>query len=193
MPAPNPPAADAGGIGLRLVDIPAAAHGDPRAQLYIVDHLAPGTVIQRRVEVSNTTAKAAHVVLYAAGATIDNAAFLGAAGHTPDDLSTWTSVVPAASDLPAGGLHSAVVTIAVPGTRRPVSRYPRGVGRGIVVGAVGAISQVSRVGIRLYLSVGPGGPPAADFTIDALTAKRSPTASRSSSRPCTTPGAGRST
>src|SRR6185503_8677363 len=32
----------------------------------------------------------------------------------------------------------------------------------------------SRVGIRLYLSVGPGGPPAANFTIDSLTAKRSP-------------------
>jgi hypothetical protein len=31
---------------------------------------------------------------------------------------------------------------------------------------------VSRVGIRVYLSVGPGGPPAADFTINSLTAKR---------------------
>jgi hypothetical protein len=30
------------------------------------------------------------------------------------------------------------------------------------------------VGIRLYLSVGPGGPPAANFTIESLTAKRSP-------------------
>ncbi len=34
------------------------------------------------------------------------------------------------------------------------------------------ITQVNRVGIRLYLSVGPGGPPAANFTIDAVTAKR---------------------
>ena len=40
--------------------------------------------------------------------------------------------------------------------------------------AGGGIIQVSRVGIRLYLSVGPGGAPAADFTIDSLTAQRSP-------------------
>ena len=35
------------------------------------------------------------------------------------------------------------------------------------------VIQVSRVGIRLYVSVGPGGAPAADFTIDSLTAMRS--------------------
>ncbi len=33
---------------------------------------------------------------------------------------------------------------------------------------------MSRVGIRLYVSVGPGGAPAPDFTIDSLTAIRSP-------------------
>jgi hypothetical protein len=38
----------------------------------------------------------------------------------------------------------------------------------------GGVIQVSRVGIRLYLSVGPGGPPAANFTIDSLKARRSP-------------------
>ena len=170
----KPPALDAGGIGLQLVDIPAAAHSDPRAQLYIVDHLAPGTVIKRRIEVSNTTAKAAHVVLYAAGATIENAAFLGAAGHTPDDLSTWTSVVPAASDLPAGAVHSAVVTIAVPRDAAPGEQYAVVWAETSSPPVGGAISQISRVGIRLYLSVGPGGSPAADFSIDALTAKRSP-------------------
>src|SRR5437762_204087 len=37
----------------------------------------------------------------------------------------------------------------------------------------GGITQVSRVGIRLYISVGAGGPPAAAFTIDTLTAQRS--------------------
>jgi hypothetical protein len=34
------------------------------------------------------------------------------------------------------------------------------------------VVQVSKVGIRLYVSVGPGGAPAADFTIDSLTAAR---------------------
>ncbi len=39
------------------------------------------------------------------------------------------------------------------------------------------LTQISRVGIRLYLSIGPGGPPAANFTIDTLTAAPTPSAS----------------
>jgi len=54
-PSPAPTALAAGGIGLRLVDVPVSASDDPRAQLYIVEHLAPGTVIERRIEVSNTS------------------------------------------------------------------------------------------------------------------------------------------
>ncbi|MDQ1582563.1 MAG: hypothetical protein QOF36_617, partial [Microbacteriaceae bacterium] len=34
------------------------------------------------------------------------------------------------------------------------------------------VTVVNRVGIRIYLSVGPGGPPAANFAIDTLTARR---------------------
>jgi hypothetical protein len=37
----------------------------------------------------------------------------------------------------------------------------------------GGVVEMNRVGIRLYISVGAGGPPAADFTITALTASRS--------------------
>ena len=60
------------GIGIRLVDVPVAEQDNPRALLYIVDHLVPGTVIQRRIDVSNTTASTAHVVLYPAAASIAN-------------------------------------------------------------------------------------------------------------------------
>jgi hypothetical protein len=174
-PSPAAGAAAAGGIGLRLLDTPATAAGDPRAQVYIVDHLAPGTVINRRIEVSNTTAATAHIVLYPAAATIANGVFLGAAGHTPNDLSTWTSVGPGTADVPAGGRVQATVTITVPRHAAPGERY------GVVWAearpapiAGGGVVQVSRVGVRLYLSVGPGGPPADNFTIDSLTAKRSP-------------------
>ncbi|MBK5228346.1 MAG: hypothetical protein JJE05_07555 [Actinobacteria bacterium] len=59
-----PADASAGSIGLRLLDAPATEQGDPRAQVYIVDHLAPGSVIHRRIEVSNTATSTAHVVLY---------------------------------------------------------------------------------------------------------------------------------
>jgi hypothetical protein len=167
--------ATAGGIGLRLIDVPVNGADDPRAQLYIVDHLAPGAVINRRIEVSNTTDATAHVILYAAAATIDHGSFLGSAGHTPNDLSTWTSVSPNVFDIPAGGRVTATVAITVPSDAASGEQY--GVvwaeARSGPADGVGVI-EVNRVGIRLYLSVGPGGAPAADFKIDSLTAERSP-------------------
>ena len=169
----------AGSIGLQLLDAPAAAGNDPRAQVYIVDHLAPGAVIHRRVEVTNTTDSIAHVLLYAAAASIANGSFLGAAGHTPNDLSTWTAIRPGGAEVVAGGRATATVTIAVPLTAAPGEQYTAiwaEVRSDPVAG--GGLTQVSRVGIRVYLSIGPGGPPAADFTIDSLTAGRAPDGGR---------------
>ena len=164
-----------GGVGLRLLDVPSAASGDPRARIYIVDHLAPGTVIHRRIEISNTTASGARVVLYPAAASLGRGSFLGAEGHARNELSTWTRVGPGASNIAAGKRMKAVVTIAVPRDAAPGERY--GVVwaevRSAPPGASG-ITQVNRVGIRLYLSVGPGGRPAPDFTINALTTTRTP-------------------
>ena len=165
--------ASGGAIGLRLLDVPAAASHDPRARIYVVDHLAPGTVIHRRIEISNTTAATARVETYPAAAGIGKGAFLGAAGHTPNDLSTWTRVRPGTSRVRAGGHVTAVVTIAVPRDAAPGERY------GVVWAevrspppAAGGITQVNRVGMRMYLSVGPGGRPAADFAIDSVKATR---------------------
>ena len=163
------------GVGIRLVDAPTEAKDDPRAHVYIIDHLSPGTVIHRRIEVSNGTAKPARVALYAAAAGISGGSFLGAAGHTANELSTWTSVQPSAVDLPPGEKKLAMVTVTVPKDAAPGEQY------GVVWSEVrsgpqqgAGVTQVSRVGIRLYLSIGPGGPPAANFTIDTLTAGRAP-------------------
>jgi hypothetical protein len=164
----------AGSLGLRLVDVPATARDDPRARMYIVDALRPGTVIHRRIEVSSTTDSTAYVALYAAAATIAEGSFAGAAGRTPNELSTWTSVRPGGTDLRAGGRATATVTIAVPRDAAPGERY------GVVWAEVRSsvaddgLVQVSRVGIRLYVLVGAGGPPATNFVIDSLTAARSP-------------------
>jgi hypothetical protein len=172
-PAPGPRAPTTGGIGLRLVDVPASASEDPRAHLYIVDHLAPGTVIHRRIEVSNTTADTTRISLYPAAAAIAEGAFLGAEGRTANDLSTWTSVAPRALDLATGERVTAEVTVAVPGDAAPGEQYAVVWAETSVAPASGAgITQVSRVGIRIYLSVGPGGAPAADFTVDSLRAVR---------------------
>jgi hypothetical protein len=157
------------------VEVPLATRDDPRAQIYIVDHLAPGAVLHREIEISNTTAATANIALYPAAATIVEGAFLGAAGRTANDLSSWTSVTPNVSDLPAAAYLRAAVTITVP------SDAPSGEHYGVVwaethsapVGASGGIMHVTRVGIRLYLSVGTGGAPRPDFTIESLTATRS--------------------
>ena len=137
-----------------------------------MDHLAPGTVIHRRIEVSNTTASTAHVVAVCGGRHIEDGSFLGAAGHTPNELSTLDIRLPRVGPTsPPAGARRPLVTIAVPSDAAPGEQY------GVVWAetrsapdAGGGVIQVSRVGIRLYVSVGPGGAPAADFTIDSLTA-----------------------
>ena len=170
--ASSPAGAGPGGVGIRLLEVPADAGGDPRAQLYIVDHVAPGSVLSRRLEVSNTSQALLSVSLYAAGATVDGGHFVGADGRTANDLSTWSSVLPPSVDLPPGTRASAVVTISVPKDAAPGERYAA-VWAEVRSGAKTGIVQVNRVGIRLYISVGPGAPPAADFTIESLTALRS--------------------
>jgi hypothetical protein len=161
------------GLGIRLTEAPVTAADDPRAKVYIVDHLAPGTVIERKIEVSNQTPEASHVVLYPAAASIEKGAFAAAEGDTANELSTWTTVSPAEADIAANGTLTATITITVPADAAPGETY------GVVwaqaqAAATGTVAQVTRVGIRLYLSVGPGGAPAADFTIDEMTAGRSP-------------------
>lgn len=163
-----------GSIGLRLVDVPASTGGDPRAQLYIVDHLAPATVIHRRIEVLNTTAAVAHVALYAGAATVVKGSFLGSVGHAANEVSRWTSVAPTSVNVPAGGQVISTVTIKVPADAAPGERYGAVWAEVRSAPSASGVTQVNRVGIRIYLSVGPGGAPAADFAISSLVAGRTP-------------------
>ena len=162
-----------GTIGLRLVDVPAGTAKDPRAKLYIVDHVAPGTTIHRRIEVANGSTSAAHVNLYAAAASITGGSFIGAAGRARNEVSTWISVDPGESAVPGRGAVTANVTISIPADAAPGEDYAAVWAETRLAPADGGgVTIVNRVGIRVYLSVGPGGAPAADFTIDSLTAER---------------------
>jgi hypothetical protein len=174
--APNATAAtpSAGSVGIRLLDVPVNADNDPRARLYIVDHLAPGAVIHRRIEVSNTTSSPVRVALYAAAAAIAGESFIGDQAHTANDLSTWTSVIPSAPEVPSRGSVTATVTIAVPANAVSGEQYAVVWAEVGTVAATGSgVTEVNRVGIRVYLSVGGGAAPAANFAIDSLTAERS--------------------
>jgi hypothetical protein len=160
-------------VGIRLVDAPTSRQNDPRARDYIIDHLAPGTTIERRVEVSNDTTHDVTVQLYAAAADISGGEFRFGEGHAANDLTRWTTLNPASLALSPGSKGQSTVTIAVARDASAGERY------GVVwaelpaaVPAGGGISAVNRVGVRIYLSVGPGGEPAVDFEITAMEARR---------------------
>jgi hypothetical protein len=63
------------------------------------------------------------------------------------------------------------VTIAVPAGATEGERYGAALAEHSAAGA-GGLTMVNRVGIRIYLSVGPGGEPVTAFTIDSMTAQR---------------------
>jgi hypothetical protein len=163
------------GIGIRLVDAPVKARADSRAWRYIIDHLPPGAVIHRRVEVSNTTNSLKHLSLYTAAGEIHNRKFQFAPGRTPNELSAWTTTNRHEVTLAPHARSMVTTTITVPDDATAGERYaviwaeaansaPSG----------GGVGEINRVGIRVYLSVGRGNPSSA-FTIDSLTARRLPT------------------
>lgn len=165
-------ATPSGSVGFRLVDAPTDRAQDPRAHIYIVDHLAPGTTIHRRVEVSNGTAQAVHVRLYAGDATLEQGEFKAPGGPGSSELAGWTSVSPPAVDVAAQSAAQATVTIAVPSSASTGERY------GVVWAELppsqgnGGVSLVNLAGVRIYLSVGPGGEPPSSFVIQSLVARR---------------------
>lgn len=157
------------GLTIRLAEAPSARATDPRALQYVIDHVAPGTVIKRKVEVTNNTGHPTKARVYGGGATIDGGAF------TPDDkgeVASWITATPGDLDLTTGQATTVEAMIAVPAKATAGERY--GVVWAELPGVTGpdGITQVNRVGVRIYVSVGPGGEPASDFTIENLTAGR---------------------
>lgn len=167
-------AAEGGSLGIRLVDVPRDS-ADPRARLYIVDQVAPGTTIRRQLEVSNSSPEPQRVELYAAAADIKDGAFLGRDGREPNELSQWITVEPPVVDLPPGGLGLAMATVAVPTDAAEGERYAAiWAELPPVPPAPGdqGVTLVNRVGVRVYLFVGPGGAPPSDFSVNGVVAAR---------------------
>lgn len=162
-----------GTVGIRIVDAPVSRQDDPRARLYVVDHLAPGTTINRRVEVANHTTEVQEVELYAGAARIDEGEFGFGEGRAGNELTSWTRVVPEHLSLLPDAKGTATVTIAVPADASEGERY------GVVWAEMRAVATaeegigaVNRVGVRMYLSVGPGGEPPTDFEITDIEGRR---------------------
>ena len=167
-PAPEP-----GGVGVQLLDIPAATQNDPRARVYIVDRLAPGVEIQRRIQVQNNSDSVQSVRIYPGAATIDDGHFVGGNDPAVNDLTTWTVVDQPQLELLAGEAADVMVTITVPPDAPESEQYAvvwAEVRSAPVEGT--SIVQASRAGIRIYLSVGPGNGAPTDFSITSLTPAR---------------------
>jgi hypothetical protein len=174
VPAGNALAAGSGGVGIRLVDVPAHSRTTPLARVYIVDQVAPGTTIRRRVEISNSTQYALPVQVYSAAAGLSHGRFAFAPGHRHNDISDWTSVSRQVLQLPPGARAFETVTVNVPRSATSGERYAVVWAQISAAGsASGGVRLVNRVGVRMYLSIGPGGALRTNFTIDSLTASRS--------------------
>jgi hypothetical protein len=172
----TPRSSSIGGVGIRLVDVSPNVERDPLARSYIVDQLAPGTLLRRRIEISNTTRAPVAVAVYPAGAELRRGSFAFAQGRSRNELSSWTSVTRPTLTLRPGTRALETVTISVPKLASSGERYA------VVWAEVAApasakdgVKLVNRVGVRLYLSIGAGGAPPANFVVGALTAERSAT------------------
>lgn len=134
----------------------------------------PGTSIQRRAQVDNNSTEPQSVRVYAGAADIVDGTFVGGADPQINDLTTWTSFDEPKVFLQPGESVEVLVTVDVPSDASEGEQYA-------VIwaevssdsGDAAGIVHASRVGIRMYVSVGPGNGEAADFTVTTITAARS--------------------
>ncbi len=170
----KPPAS--GTFGIRLVDVPVDEADNPRAYRYIIDHLNPGTTIHRRVQIANLTPRAALVTVYPDAAIIHGGSFVGDAGQTPSDLTTWISMSRRSVALAPQTRAMVTLTIEVPRTASPGNLYgviwAQETNLGKTSSGVNVI-ETNRVGVRIYLNIGPGGPPPVNFGITSIRGTRS--------------------
>ncbi len=164
-------------FGIRLYDVPVDEAHNPRGLRYIVDYLPSGTVIHRRILIMNDEPGKTHFTVYPDAATITGGTFVGDAGETRSELTSWITVAHSSLHLAPHAQFLDMVTIRVPRSATRGEHYGE-----IWVQQVShvrntsgvAIKEVARVGIRIYLAVGRGGAPPTKFAVTSLTGYLSP-------------------
>ncbi|SCG70469.1 hypothetical protein [Micromonospora humi] len=160
-----------GRIGVQLLEATRGRRDDPRASIYLIDHVNPGTRMTRRFAVTNTSSGPQRIRLSVGPAEIKENEFVPADDPRANELPEWVTVNRSSFVAPPDSTTELRATVAVP------PNAPRGERYGAIWAAVTSrqkdragteIQQVNRVGIRLYLDVGPGGDPPSDFTIGDL-------------------------
>ncbi|MFH8474842.1 peptidase [Streptomyces sp. NPDC018000] len=169
-PAPGVPRIT---LGIKLLEAPVERKDDPRASSYIIDHLAPGTTIHRKLEVSNDSGKPLKLQMYAGRAGIHKGRFVYPSDGGRNELARWVTLEPARLTLHPHTRARVRATIRVP------RRAPEGERYGVIwaqhrsaPGKHANIAMVQRVGTRVYLDIGPGGEQPSDFRITNLIPSR---------------------
>jgi hypothetical protein len=163
-------------FGVRLVDVPVSEANNSRALRYIIDYLPTGTVVHRRILITNQEARPARFTVYSDAARIANGLFTGYAGKTRSELTGWIGVQHRTVTLAPGRSVMDTVTIKVPAGATRGEHYGviwvQQTARSHAASGFG-LTEVSRVGIRIYLAVGKGGAPPTSFAITSITTGRS--------------------
>jgi hypothetical protein len=174
-PAPSP--SGAGRLGIQLLEAPVNRRDDPRARVYIVDSVTPGTTISRRLRVTHADetgpGSRIAVTVYPAAASVRDARFQFGAQGQHNQLTSWIGLSRAALTLEPGTGADIEATIAVPRTATAGERYAV-IWAQTQARGTGNVHQISRVGIRVYLDVGPGGEEPSNFAIGVIGATRDP-------------------
>ena len=161
------------GIVIRLLEAPEARRDDPRARAYIVDHVAPGTSFTRAVEVTNDTDEDVSLQLYDAAAEIRDGQFTVLDGRQENLLTPWVSMTPGSAQLAPDQSVRVEVAVNVPKNAPDGEFYAAAMAERPPPES-GNVRIATRVGIRIYLSVGTGAEPPSDFRVESLTGERQP-------------------
>jgi hypothetical protein len=150
------------------MDAPTARKDDPRASTFIIDHVAPGSELQPpRRGVQRHRRRRPDQGLRGAGGVEDSGFSIGPSGAR-SELTDWMSTDTELLSLEQGQSQVVTVAVAVPSDASPGERYAAVVAELPPGDDPGQVKIATRVGIRTYLSVGPGGEPASDFVIESV-------------------------
>ncbi|MGI5228504.1 hypothetical protein [Actinoallomurus sp. CA-142502] len=164
-------------IAIGLTGIPASRLDDPRARLFIDDHVNPGTTFTRSLRVYNTSDRPQRLRLYAGAATIRKHRFGFPPPAAPgNELTSWIHLDHTALTVPAHAGAPLAARFTVPAWAQPGERYA------VIwaqvssekAGPHGNVTLVNQVGTRVYLHVGPGAEPPSDFQVGPLRAQTTP-------------------
>ena len=149
-----PPIVDGGGLGIRIIQIPASVQDNPLSSIYFVNNLLPSTKVSQRIEITNSSNEQMLVKIYPGAATNIDEDFVASVGATSNELTSWVSVTPNSQLIPAHAAVDAVVTFKVP------PKIDKGELFGVIWASTSSptnnsgVTNVNRVGIRMYIFAG---------------------------------------